>query len=145
MYIVSSGRLGSVVLGNSSIQNRNVHSGLSPLKFLRERLDRSKAFHVNLPHLDLGRLELVPNPLGSRLALPYIPHPEDHSRLVLRVQSGGLETHPGVGTGDKDRLAGEIKICWDLWDAGRELFETERDWSVRMEAESVLVAETERE
>ena len=145
MYIVSSRRFESVVLGNPSIQNCNIHPGLRPLKFLHERLDRPKAFHVNLHHLDLGRLELVPDTLGSRFTLLRIPHPNDHSRLVLRVQPCRLEAYPGVGASYEDGLAGEVNIRWYLWDAGRELFETERNWTVRMEAESVLIEEAERE
>ena len=145
MYIVSRGRLGSVVLGNSSIQNRNVHPRLCLLKFLHERLDRFEAFQVDLHHLDFGRLELLPNSLGSRLSLLHIPHSDDHSRLVLRVQPRGLETNPGVSPGYKNRLAGKVNIRRDLWDTGRELFETEGDRSVRMEAECVLVGEAECE
>lgn len=62
-----------------------------------------------------------------------------------RVQPGGLEAYPGIGAGDENRLAGEINVCWDVWDAGCELFETEGEWSVRIEAEGVLVGEAERE
>ena len=44
---------------------------------------------------------------------------------MFRVQPGESETYPGVDTGDKRRLVGEVDIYWDLWDGGCELFEAE--------------------
>jgi len=52
---------------------------------------------------------------------------------MFHIQSGGLETYPGVGVGGEDRLAREIDICWDLWDGRCELPEAEGDRSVRVE------------
>lgn len=132
-------------MANSSIQNGDVHSGLSLLKVFHEDLDRLKAFHIDSHHLDLSGLKFVSNLLGSGFALLHVPNPEDHPRLVFRVQSGGLETHPGVCAGDEDRLAREVDIFWNLWDGCCELFDAEGEWSVRVERESVFVAEAERD
>ena len=104
MYIVSCRRSGCLVLGNPSIQNRNVQSRLGPLEFFHECLDRFEAFHVHLHHLNLRRLELGPNLLGSGLALLYAPYPKYHPRPVFHVRSSGFETYTGVSTGDEDRF-----------------------------------------
>lgn len=53
---------------------------------------------------------------------------------MFRIQPGGSETFPGVDTGDKHRLAGEVHIYRDLWDSGRE-FEVEVYRSVCVESE----------
>jgi len=49
---------------------------------------------------------------------------------MFRVESGGLETYPGVGTGDEDCLAREVDIRWDLWDRRCELFDAEGERSI---------------
>ena len=145
MNVVPSGRYRSLILRNPSVQNGNVHSGLCLVKVLRKGPDGPEAFHVKPHDLDLRRLELVPNLLRGSFALLHVPHAEHHSRVVLHVQSSGLEPHPGVRAGDEDRLAGEVDICWDLRDGGDELFEGEGDGSVWVEGEGVLVTEAERE
>lgn len=119
-----------MILVNPSIQDGNVHSRLRLLKFFHKGLDRFKTFHVDFHHLNLSRLKLAHNLPSSGFTLPYVPHPKNQPRLMFRVESGGLETYPGVGTGDKNRLTGEVDICWDLWDRRRKLFEAERDRSV---------------
>lgn len=133
MYIVSCGRYRSSVLVNPGIQNRNVHSRLGPIKLFHKGLDRLNGLHIDFNNLDLSRLKLFPNLLSSGLALLYVPHPEDHPRLMFQIQSGGLETCSGVCTGDEDRLTREIDICWDLWNGRRELPEAEGERSVRVE------------
>ena len=143
MHIVPRRRFGSLVLGNPSIQNRNVHSRLGSLKFFRKALDRLEVLHVDFHHLDLRSLNLLPNLSGSGLTLLQVSHPKYHPRLMFHVRFGGFEAYAGVRAGDEDGLTREVDICWDLWDGGCELFDGEGDWSVRVERESVFIEEAE--